>query len=308
MVKLGILLLVLGIAFAFLPFVQAFAEIPQEALNVITPLFCETGETLVEQRADFGGGVSIGAGMFCQKASGAARDVSAQFTTLTVLGSAVPILLGVLFIILGIFRNASNRAQQPFAPVPPGYDSGWSKTIGQVPGYGTYPQQTPPPAGYSPAIDPLTGRPIGQPSAAPTPSEKFYFETQMNLSKPDAAAPSNRYDFTPDPTIMGGISRGDVQSASRGGGYDYTSEPTMVTGVSREDLEARARAEMPTQTELSPPSKSAAAETAKSAAAPDDGENKDLVAKLRQLKEALDHGLITAEEYEQKKDQLLSEL
>jgi hypothetical protein len=215
-------------------------------LSAMERLLCAPGENLTQQAASSARNQGTGSTSFvadmnlsCKPANGNLYSVSDKLLGIGLTGFLVFLVFGLLFLIIGIIRNASRG--KAVAVV----------TTSQTTPY--YPPQRPVAAPPRAAAYPPTPAPTQQPYTSYSPSTGYSTATVVNTPP---STPSDKFDFDAAATMMS------------------IPKPTAT-----------------------PPPAPAASDTTTSDSA--------LKGRLQQLRDAFEAGLISSEEYERSKSDLL---
>lgn len=249
MVKFSLLLILIAVAILGITLAPALSPNDTTLLNLLEPVLCAPGENLIQQVSPLARSTGNSLTSFitnttlsCKPTSGELIDVTGKLFGMGLTVFLVFLVFGVIFMIVGVIRNASRRSRQGAAATPAGATPFYTTQPNAAPSSNPFATQVSIPrqpsygSGYAPmayATPPS--------SSQPTPSEKFDFEpaeTMMSIPTPTAAPTA------PPPS---------------------TSVPAPLQPVGSSDLATR----------------------------------------LKQLRDALDAGLISQEEFDRSKSNLL---
>jgi hypothetical protein len=190
-------------------------------LNVMERILCAPGENLTQQVSSSARNVGSGLNSFaadmslsCKPLNGNPYSVTDKLLGIGLTGFLVFLVFGVLFLIIGIIRNASGG--KPAKVVTTTYAAPY------------YPQQTPvasqqPYPSYSPSTGYSTA-PAASTSAT-APSDKFDFDaaaTMMSIPKPTAAPPAAADSAGNDSALKGRLKQlRDAYDAGLISGEEY---------------------------------------------------------------------------------------
>lgn len=259
MVKFSFFLILVAVIIAGLTLSPTLSPNNAAVLDVMERVLCAPDENLTQQSVPAASsGLSLDMRLSCKPIGGNPYPVTDKLIGMGFTAALVFAVFGILFLLIGIIRNATGSNNTP-APVPAAaYTSPYYNP--QAPA----PQQVPaaPPMTYT-SYNASLGRTVSTTVTDGPPSNKFDFDagaTMMSIPKQSATpppAPSSDFSFDTAATM--------------------TSVPKTSTPAT------------PTPVVTSESSSSSSA----------------LKGRLQQLRDALDAGLITQEEFDRSKSDLL---